>query len=195
MKTTIFKDVKLNSKIFIVICERKIENMPKKFVCRLTNPLTIVFMLIIWVLPFIPILISIVKKGSVDIIGVIILSPFIILLAPFAMRALFDRIIIMDEMVILKMVFKKNVTAKIIDIKKINGIPKKEKYGAFKGFEAKLSRIEFVDSDNKILMKFLLPGWKVEPKIVKIKEELKARGCKGLMVVNKETSDSNIFIL
>ena len=77
--------------------------MPNKYVYRLTKPVTIVLVTILWVLCVLPILILIIN-GGINIFAVIIFSPLIILLAPFALRGLYDRVIIMEELILLKMV-------------------------------------------------------------------------------------------
>ena len=168
--------------------------MEQKYVCRLTKTVTIVILTIVWCLFILPIF-TLIIYGGFNIYALLILSPFIILFAPFVMRGLYDRIIIMEDMIVLKMVRKKTVTARIIDIKKIKIEHKLEGYGAFKSAEAKISRIDFLNRDNKILLKVYLPGWKVDKKVEKIKNQLKARGCTGVVVLNAKSSDGNTYIL
>lgn len=163
--------------------------MSKKFASRLANQVTIIIITILWILPLIPILASIIRKGSVDVIGALVLSAFTIVFTPFAIGALFNRIIIMEDSIILKLVFKKKVAAKFTDMKKISITPVIQKYGGFRNYDQRLSRIDFLNFDNKILITILLPGWKVDRKVGKIKEQLKARGCKGLVVAHIENAD------
>ena len=87
--------------------------MQKKSDYRLTHPFTIIIVLLLWCLPIIPIIISISRKGNVDII---VLSSFTILFTPFLIVALYNRLIIIGDNVILKNFFGENATTYIAGI-------------------------------------------------------------------------------